>query len=135
MQKTPFLVVQSEVPENLDSGTELQLLGSALWRRGAGSLDAAIDEVKRLGFDPVASAERTVESTVVFKIDGVDTEFRLLARSGQWVAFHPRSDVYISVIGYDFDLDEVELVTISDPSPYLTGSQMPYLSSARYRRA
>lgn len=134
VQKTPCLVVQSEVPNELDSGTELQLLGSALWRRGVRSLDAAIAHVKERGFEVADDTERPVESIVDFRIDGVETEFRLLSRSDQWVAFHPRDDVFISVLGYRFDLSEVELVTISDPGPYLEQVEFA-LRAVRSRRA
>jgi hypothetical protein len=64
----------------------------------------------------------------------VETEFRLLSRSDQWVAFHARDDVFISVIGYRFDLSEVELVTISDPGPYLEMAAFQ-LRAVRSRRA
>jgi hypothetical protein len=134
VQKTPCLVVQSEVPNGLDSGTDLQLVGSALLRRGVGSLDAAIAHVKERGFEIADDTERPVESTVGFRIDGVETEFRLLSRSDQWVAFHARDDVFISVIGYRFDLSEVELVTISDPGPYLEMAAFQ-LRAVRSRRA
>jgi hypothetical protein len=130
VQKVPALIVQSEIPNELDSGTELQLLGSAIWRLGAGSFEEAVAILQERGFDVSDTAE-PIESTVGSKIDGVATEFRVLSRPGAWLAFYPRRDVFISVIGYEFDLSEVELVTITDAAPYLESSQMPYLRGRR----
>ena len=118
--------MQSEIPNELDSGTELQLLGSARWRLGAASFDEAVAILQQRGFD-LSDAAEPVESTAELKIDGVATEFRVLDRFGWWVAFYPRRDVFISVIGYEFDISEVELVTITDVALYLESSQMPYL--------
>jgi len=122
----PALIVQLEVPGELDPGTELQLLGSALWRLGAGSVDEAVAIVKERGFD-VSDAADPIESTADLEIDGVPTEFRVLSRPSRWLAFYPRRDVFISVIGYEFDISDVGLVTISDVSPYVDPSQLPYL--------
>ena len=113
------LTVTSERPGELPSGNDLQLVGAFLWRGAVRSLDAAIDRANELEVEFGLDFERPTESSFTIPIDGVGARFDVLSLPTRWAAFCPKTDVWVSLDADRFDIGDVELVRVTDPSAYL----------------
>jgi hypothetical protein len=120
----PRLFVQSEVPDTAPGGNDLQLVAEAHWRGRAETLDDAIESLHTEWGRPREDRfERPVESSAEISIDGVATAFAVLSHQESWVAFTRLPMLWLTMNAELFDIAEVELVTIADLRPYVTGNR------------
>jgi hypothetical protein len=127
-----ILRVQSEAPGLAQGRSELQWIGELLWRQGASDIDQAIDRFRtEWDVGNGIEGERPVEAVAEILIDGTSVPFRVLRRGRSWVAGATRPDVWITIDGDGFDIDEVELVTVRDLRPYIEGTRSHLLPSRR----
>ena len=130
------LLVQSEAPGLAQGRSELQLIAEILWRNGAADVDDALEQYRADWPIPDGrEVERPVESTAEIRIDESLEAFRVLARADSWVACSALPNVWITVEGKGFDLDEVVLVTIKNLQQYIDGTRAHLLTPREHRRS
>jgi hypothetical protein len=120
----PRLLVQSEAPGLAQSRSELQSIAEEFWRNGAASVGEAVDRLRAQSrVAQEADIQVPIEDSAEIVIDGSPSSFRVLRRSDSWVASCQLPNVWITLEADGFDVDDVEVVTVTDLTQYIDGTR------------
>lgn len=118
----PSLVVETAAPDPSRGGGTLRCIAGQLWFGDAQTIEEA--QVADRGFwgEDQGPAD-LVRRRVALRIEGRSVPFDTLWQDTEWVGYTKVENYHVTVEGFDFEPEEVDLVRITDVGPYIEGGR------------